>query len=72
MRQVSYMMHVIDKKQHSELALQAKLHGFKRKGIDAEPVLATKTQREEYNTQAEETLKRMQQEHISRKLNDGR
>lgn len=62
MRQVTYLLRVIDKVRYEELSVRAKLHGVKLKPR-VEALMLSKEEREEADTQAVSVLERMKQQH---------
>lgn len=62
LRQVTYLLRVIDKVKYDELATQAQLHGMKLKPR-VEALRLTKEERAEADTQATSVFDRMKQQH---------
>lgn len=66
LRQVTYLLRVIDKAKYDELSVQAKLHGVKLKPrIDA--LRLSQEERAEADEQATSVLERMKQQHEAKK-----
>jgi hypothetical protein len=66
LRQVTYLLRVIDKAKYDDLAVQAKLHGVKVKP-KVEALRLTKEERAEADTQAMSVLDRMRKQHEAKK-----
>lgn len=62
LRQVTYLLRVIDKAKYEDLSVQAKLHGVKLKPR-INSLGLSKEQREEADTQAMSVLERMKKNH---------
>lgn len=62
LRQVTYLLRVIDKAEYNDLAVQAELHGRKMKPR-VEALRLTAEERQEADTQAMSVLARMKQQH---------
>lgn len=71
LRQIHYLLRVVDKKRYEDLEVRAKLAGAKMKPRN-EPLRLKKEERDEYDKHAQDALARLQKRYKSGEFQRGR